>query len=278
MPILTPPVNVGDNPCTSFPSPFVHAQMDEDDALSLQCQCIIQKLINCSYLYWDSQCWAAHEDHCFVFHYQLWSPGGFGSDGKGWNTLCCPYCPGAPVWHGCPVPPYGGGLTGVPHPEHSLCCPSAGHSETTKRKRLEFYVHTHVKVVWEAFWSAHLALALADLKWTVLIAPHHYRVIRRHTSSAGQFAVTITEGIPSICRHYMMWCRGRFRASHKSNVNGGVWWGRGAAVKHGDIVKGSSVLFIEAFHPWGIWRKKEFLKGISQSRAGLTLTGIFRSE
>lgn len=60
---------------------------------------------------------------------------------------------------------------------------------------------------------SHLALTLAGLKGAVLIVPHHYSFIWRHTPSVGQFAVTVPlasttakdiMGCRHICRHCMM--------------------------------------------------------------------------
>lgn len=134
--------------------------------------------------------------------------------------------------------------------------------------------------------EAHLALSLAGLQGAVLIPSHHYRFIRRHASSVGQFVVTVAlassvpKDIPGrryVCCQSMMRRRGRFGTLDKGNVDRGVRRGRGAAVEHGHIMKGVSILFVEALHPWRIWRKEELLEGIGQGRARLDLTDLLRS-
>lgn len=55
---------------------------------------------------------------------------------------------------------------------------------------------------------------------------------------------------------------GRFGALHEGNVDGGIWWARGAVVEHGDIMEGASLLLIEPLHAWRIWREEELSEGI----------------
>lgn len=165
----------------------------------------------------------------------------------------------------------------------SICRPF---SDCRQQERCRIHRCTHEKrkdipVVREA----HLALPLAGLQGAVLISPHHYRFIRRHASSVGQFVVTVAlvssvaKDIPGgryVRCQSVMRRRGRFGTLDKGNVDRGVRRGRGAAVEHGHIMKGVPILFVEALHPWRIWRKEELLEGISQGRAWLDLTDLLR--
>lgn len=136
------------------------------------------------------------------------------------------------------------------------------------------------------FKQAYLAFALAGLKGAMQIVALHYSLVRRHAPSVGQFAVsvplasTVAKDITA-CRHICCHCvvrrQGGFRALYKSNVDGRIGRASGAAVKHRDVVKGASVLFVEGLHPGGVRREKELFEGISQSRARLDLTEICRS-
>lgn len=119
----------------------------------------------------------------------------------------------------------------------------------------------------------------------MLFAAHHYGFIWRNASSVGQPAATVTLA-SAVSKHIagcglvscMMWSRRSFGALNKSNVNRGIWWGRGAAIKRGNIVIRSNVLFVEVLQLRGIWRKEELFQSIGQSGARLNLSDIFRSE
>lgn len=111
------------------------------------------------------------------------------------------------------------------------------------------------------------------------IAAHHDSFIRRHAATVAHLAVAIPlssdEDVAArrhICRHRVLRGQWGFRALYEGNVNGGIGGGRGAAVKHRDVRKRASVIFVEALHPWGVWREEELLEGVSQSRTWLGLT------
>lgn len=134
--------------------------------------------------------------------------------------------------------------------------------------------------------QAYLALALAGLKGAVQIATRHHSFIRGNAAPAGWFADTVTlfsavaEDVAvcgSVCCDGVMQRRRAFGAFHKCNVDGGVGGGGGAAVKQRSILKGPSVLIVEIFHPWGVWREEELPERIGQSRAGLNLTQLCSS-
>lgn len=119
----------------------------------------------------------------------------------------------------------------------------------------------------------------------MLIATHHHCFVWRHTPSFGQLAVTVPLASPAakditscwhVSCHHMMWHWGSFGALHKGNVNGGVRRGRGAAVKHGVIIEGDSILLKEALHPRGVRGKQELSESIGQSRARLNVAEVSR--
>lgn len=108
----------------------------------------------CWRLCWNPRCWAAREDRCSVCQRPLGFPWGFGSYGTGWSTLCCPYCPAAPAWRGCPA--------GVLHPDSWRCFPSAGRWATTRQRRHTCWffkvIHYNAELVWKLLFMESTAL------------------------------------------------------------------------------------------------------------------------
>lgn len=133
--------------------------------------------------------------------------------------------------------------------------------------------------------KAHLAFTLTGLKGAVLTTAHHYGFIRRNASSVVQpaapfpLAPAVTKDLAG-CRFVscVRWSRRSFGALNESNINWGIWWGRRAAIEHGNVMISSNVIVVESFKLWGIWRKEELFQCIGQSGTWLNLSDIFRSE